>query len=80
MLIANELMDADDETPSSSRRTRPCTTNKTRMQISAIVTGNSFDPLPVEESSDAHDDDYSKSSSSSSSDSDVEMITNEEVK
>lgn len=48
-LIANELMDSDDETPSSSRRTRPRSTNKTRTQTSAIATGNSFDPLPVEE-------------------------------
>jgi hypothetical protein len=79
-LIANELMDSDDKTPSSLRCTRPRSTNKTRMQTSAIATDNSFDPLPVEESSDADDDDYNRSSSSSSSDSDVEMITNKEVK
>jgi len=51
------------------------------MPTPAIATANSFDPLPVEESSDADDNDYNRSScsSTSSSDSDIEMITDEEV-
>jgi len=84
-LIANEMMGSDDdrETPRSPRRSKQRTGARTQPRPSVIATANSFDPLPVEESSDTDDGDYNGSGSSSSapsSDSDIEEITNEEVR
>jgi len=84
-LIASEMMGSDDdrETPHSPRRSKQRTSARTRPRSSVIATGNSFDPLSVEESSDADDGDYNGSGSSSSapsSNSDIEEITNEEVR
>jgi len=82
-------MGSDDDTviPRSPRRSKQRskqrTSARTQPRSSVIATGNSFDPLPVEESSDADDGDYNGSGSSSSepsSDSDIEEITNEEVR
>ncbi|KIM71353.1 hypothetical protein PILCRDRAFT_17146 [Piloderma croceum F 1598] len=78
-LIANEMMGSDDdrETPHLPRRSKQCTSARTQPQSSVIATGNCFDPLPVEESSDSDDGDYNGSGSSSSapsSDSDIEEI------
>ena len=45
-----------------------------------IATSNPFEPLIIEEASDADDDDYAeKSSSASTTDTEIEEITNEEV-
>jgi hypothetical protein len=82
-LIASEMRGSDDE-HNISRSTKPKkqrTKSKTQSRSSAVSTGNQFDPLTVEESSDADDGDYKETISSSSTattDSDVE-ITNEEV-
>jgi hypothetical protein len=82
-LIASEMRGSDDE-HNISRSTKPKkqrTKSKTQSRSSAVSTGNQFDPLTVEESSDADDGDYEETISSSSTattDSDVE-ITNEEV-
>jgi hypothetical protein len=83
-LISNRMMgsDNDRETSCLPRCSKQHTSARTQPQSSVIATGNSFDPLPVEESFDADDGDYNGSGSSSSapsSDSDIEEIMNEEV-
>ena len=82
-LIASEMRGSDDEddVSSSTRPKKWHTKSKTQTRSSAVSTGNPFDPLTVEESSDADDGDYEETVSSSSTattDNDVE-ITNEEV-
>ena len=83
-LIASELMgsDEDGEVSSLTKRKKGGAKSKSRRKPANLRTGNSFSPLPVEECSDADDNDYISSgdgSSTSSSDSDIQEITNEEV-
>ncbi|KIM78191.1 hypothetical protein PILCRDRAFT_11410 [Piloderma croceum F 1598] len=83
-LIANKMMgsDNDRETPCFLRHSKQHTSARTQPQSSVIATGNSFDPLPVEKSSDTDNGDYNGSGSSSSapsSDSNIKEITNEEL-
>jgi hypothetical protein len=80
-IIANEMLASDeDNTSHLAAQKKRHTKDKTRPQSCIIPTGNSFDQLTIEESSDADDGNYEGTASSvSSSSNDVEEITNEEV-
>jgi hypothetical protein len=86
-LIFNEQLGSDESgeesvvqvsKPTGKRRkvTNCCSTTN-----AMVATTNSFGHLSVEELSDANDDDYeAKESSESASSTDIEEITNEEVR
>lgn len=76
------MMASDDDGEASSSTKQPAK-SKSRQKPPTPRTSNSFSPLPIEEYSNADDNEYIHSGSgslTSSSDSDIQEITNEEVK
>jgi len=78
-LIASEMMASDDDGEASSSTKQPAK-SKSQQKPFTSCTSNPFSPLPIEEYSDADDNDYIHSGSGSSSNGDIQEITNEEVK
>ena len=85
--IANEKLGSDgsgDEAMAKSSMPKAHRTHRGHKAhaptTTPIATDNPFEPLTIEEASDAHDDDYAeKSSLASTTDTEIEEITNEEV-
>lgn len=86
-LIASELRASDESDDEAIRqvskpKAKRAKSSKSQSHGATLKTGNPFNPLPVEEASDADDDDYDDNLPlllSTEDDSDVEEITNKEV-